>query len=177
MKILLYLSEWLLPLLIFYIIGFGILSKRQVLDDFLKGAREGIKTVAEILPTLVGLMTAVGVLRASGFLEAMSELLRDVTRNINIPTELVPVVLVRMVSNSAAVSLVLDIFNIHGPDSEIGIIASIVLGSTETIFYTMSVYFMSARIGKTRWTLPGALLTTAAGVVVSIFIGKIYCGS
>ena len=177
MKILLYLSEWLLPLLIFYIIGFGILSKRQVFDDFLKGAGDGMRTVAGILPTLIGLMTAVGVLRASGFLEAMSELLRDVTRNINIPTELVPVVLVRMVSNSAAVSLVLDIFSIHGPDSEIGTIASIVLGSTETIFYTMSVYFMSARIGKTRWTLPGALLTTAAGVVVSIFIGKIYCGS
>lgn len=177
MKILLYLSEWLLPLLIFYIIGFGILSKRQVFDDFLKGAGDGMRTVAGILPTLIGLMTAVGVLRASGFLEAMSELLRDVTRNINIPTELVPVVLVRMVSNSAAVSLVLDIFSIHGPDSEIGTIASIVLGSTETIFYTMSVYFMSARIGKTRWTLPGALLTTVAGVVVSIFIGKIYCGS
>ncbi len=177
MKVLLYLSEWLVPLMIFYIIGFGVLSKRPVFDDFLKGATEGIKTVVGVLPTLVGLMTAIGVLRASGFLDAVSEIMKIPAGFLKIPTELVPVILTRMISNSAAIGLVLDIFKIYGPDSLVGNTASIIMGSTETIFYTMSVYFMTAKIGKTRWTLPGALIATIAGVLASIFLGNIYCGS
>ena len=173
MKILLYLSEWLVPLMIFYIVGFGMLSKRPVFDDFLRGAAEGMKTVSGILPTLIGLMTAVGVLRASGFLNAASEFLKFPAGILNIPAEIIPVILVRMISNSAATGLVLDIFKTHGPDSVIGNMVSIIMGSTETIFYTMSVYFMTAKIGKTRWTLPGALTATAAGVAASIFIGNI----
>ena len=177
MKILLYLSEWLVPLMIFYIVGFGILSKRPVFDDFLKGAAEGIKTVFGVLPTLVGLMTAIGVLRTSGFLAAVSEVLKIPAGFLQIPVELVPVILTRMISNSAATGLVLDIFKSHGPDSVLGNTTSIIMGSTETIFYTMSVYFMTVKIGKTRWTLPGALMATIAGVLASIFLGNIYCGS
>ena len=177
MKILLYLSEWLVPLMIFYIVGFGILSKRPVFDDFLKGAAEGIKTVFGVLPTLVGLMTVIGVLRTSGFLAAVSEVLKIPAGFLQIPVELVPVILTRMISNSAATGLVLDIFKSHGPDSVLGNTASIIMGSTETIFYTMSVYFMTAKIGKTRWTLPGALIATIAGVLASIFLGNIYGGS
>lgn len=177
MKVLLYLSEWLVPLIIFYIVGFGVLSKRSVFDDFLIGAAEGIKTVVEIVPTLIGLMTAIGILRASGFLDAASEFLKIPAGILKIPVEIVPVILVRMISNSAATGLVLDIFKIHGPDSVIGNMVSIIMGSTETIFYTMSVYFMTAKIGKTRWTLPGALTATSAGIAASIFIGNIYGGS
>lgn len=172
-----YLSEWLVPLMIFYIVGFGILSKRPVFDDFFKGAAEGIKTVFGVLPTLVGLMTAIGVLRTSGFLAAVSEVLKIPAGFLQIPVELVPVILTRMISNSAATGLVLDIFKSHGPDSVLGNTASIIMGSTETIFYTMSVYFMTAKIGKTRWTLPGALIATIAGVLASIFLGNIYGGS
>ena len=172
-----YLSEWLVPLMIFYIVGFGILSKRPVFDDFLKGAAEGIKTVFGVSPTLVGLMTAIGVLRTSGFLAAVSEVLKIPAEFLQIPVELVPVILTRMISNSAATGLVLDIFKSHGPDSVLGNTASIIMGSTETIFYTMSVYFMTAKIGKTRWTLPGALIATIAGVLASIFLGNIYGGS
>ena len=172
-----YLSEWLVPLMIFYIVGFGILSKRPVFDDFLKGAAEGIKTVFGVLPTLVGLMTAIGVLRTSGFLAAVSEVLKIPAGFLQIPVELVPVILTRMISNSAATGLVLDIFKSHGPDSVLGNTVSIIMGSTETIFYTMSVYFMTAKIGKIRWTLPGALIATIAGVLASIFLGNIYGGS
>lgn len=172
-----YLSEWLVPLMIFYIVGFGVLSKRPVFDDFLKGAVEGVKTVSGILPTLIGLMTAIGILRASGFLGYISEMLQIPADIVGIPVEIVPVILVRMISNSAAMGLVFDIFKTYGPDSLTGMTASIIMGSTETIFYTMSVYFMTAKIGKTRWTLPGALIATAAGIVASIFLGNIYCGS
>lgn len=170
MNILIFLSEFMVPLVIFYIVGFGVLSKRPVFDDFLRGAADGMKTVAGIMPTLIGLMAAVGVLRASGFLDALSEALTVPANFFHIPVPIVPVILVRVVSSSAATGLVLDIFKEYGPDSLIGNMVSIMMGCTETIFYTMSVYFMTAGIRKTRWTLPGALAATAAGIAASIFL-------
>lgn len=170
MGILIFLSEFMVPLIIFYIVGFGVLSKRPVFDDFLKGAEEGMKTVAGILPTLIGLMTAVGVLRASGVLDAIAAVLTIPARWICVPVELIPVMLVRMVSSSAATGLILDIFKTHGPDSNLGNMASIMMGCTETIFYTMSVYFMTVGIRKSRWTLSGALFATGSGIAASIVL-------
>lgn len=170
MDILIFLSEFMVPLVIFYIVGFGFLSKRPVFDDFLRGASEGMKTVVGIMPTLIGLMAAVGVLRASGFLDAAAEFLTIPANFLRIPVPLIPVILVRVVSSSAATGLVLDIFKEYGPDSLIGNMVSIMMGCTETIFYTMSVYFMTAGIRKTRWTLPGALAATAAGIAASIVL-------
>ena len=160
----------MVPLVIFYIVGFGLLSGRPVFDDFLKGAAEGMKTVAGILPTLIGLMAAVGILRASGLLEAAAEILKAPAARLHIPTPLVPVMLVRLVSSSAATGLILDIFKQYGPDSLTGNMVSIMMGCTETVFYTMSVYFMTAGIRKTRWTLAGALIATAGGIAASIVL-------
>ena len=115
-------------------------------------------------------MAAVGILRESGFLEAAAKALRTPAGWLHIPVPLVPVVLVRLVSSSAATGLILDIFKEYGPDSLIGNMVSIMMGCTETIFYTMSVYFMTAGIRKTRWTLPGALAATAAGIGASIVL-------
>ena len=173
MKVILFLSEFMVPLIIFYIVGFGVLQKRPVFDDFLTGASEGIRTVAGILPSLIGLMSAVGVLRASGFLDFLAELLKVPAEFLHIPIPMIPVLLVRVISNSAAIGLVLDIFKVYGPDSYIGTMVSIMMGCTETVFYTMSVYFMTAGIKKTRWTLPGALAATAAGVFASILIAGV----
>ena len=170
MKMILFLSEFMVPLIIFYMVGFGILQKRPVFDDFLAGASEGIKTVAGILPTLIGLISAVGVLRASGFLDFLAELLKVPAGLLHIPIPVIPVLLVRVISNSAAIGLVLDLFKVYGPDSYIGTMVSIMMGCTETVFYTMSVYYMSVGIKKTRWTLPGALTATAAGVIASILL-------
>ena len=170
MDILIFLSEFMVPLVIFYIVGFGLLSGRPVFDDCLKGAVEGMKTVAGILPTLIGLMAAVGILRASGFLEAAAEVLKTPAGWLHIPVPLVPVILVRVVSSSAATGLILDIFKEYGPDSIVGTMVSIMMGCTETVFYTMSVYFMTAGIRKTRWTLPGALFATGAGIAASIVL-------
>lgn len=170
MQFLIYISNFIIPLLIFYIAGYGLLTKRNVYDDFVKGAADGLKTVAGILPTLIGLMVAVGILRASGFLEFLSSLLGSITEKFSFPSELVPVVIVRMFSSSAATGLVLDIFKEFGPDSYIGLITSIMMSCTETIFYTMSVYFMTAKVKKTRWTLAGALLTTMVGVAASVIM-------
>lgn len=170
MKLLMFLSDMMIPLIIFYIVGFGLLMKKSIYDDFVEGARDGLKTVVQILPTLVGLMVAVGVLRASGFLDLLADLLGKVTQYIGFPSELVPLAIVRMFSSSAATGLVLDIFKEYGTDSHIGLITSIMMGCTETIFYTMSVYFIAAKVKKTRYTLPGALLATLAGIVASVWL-------
>lgn len=165
-----FLSEYLIPLVLFYITGFAVLQKRPVFDDFMEGARMGLRTVVGILPTLIGLMTAVGVLRASGFLDALSSLLEGPASVLRIPAQVVPVILVRLVSSSAATGLLLDIFRTAGPDSAAGMMVSILESCTETVFYTMSVYFMAVKVTKTRWTLAGALAATAGGIAASIFL-------
>ena len=167
MQFLIFLSEAMVPLMIFYIVGFGVLSGRPVLDDFIDGAKDGMRTVAGIFPTLVGLMVSVGIIRASGFLDFLGEVLAMPAALLRLPPQLVPVILVRLVSNSAATGLVLDIFKEYGTESQLGLMASIMMSSTETVLYCMSLYFGSVKITKTRFTLPGALLATAAGVAAS----------
>ena len=176
MKFVLYLSQMIIPFLIFYIVGCGILSKVPVYDSFIPGAGDGLKTVVKIVPTMIGLMVASGVLRASGFLDFFGELLGTLLGRFGFPAELVPLVLIRMFSSSAATGLCLDIFKEFGPDSCLGMITSIMMGCTETIFYTMSVYFMTARVKKTRYTLAGSLLATLAGIAVSVLLGRRLAG-
>lgn len=170
MKVLLFLSDAMIPLLIFSIVGYGIMQKQKVYDDFIEGAKDGFRTVIDIMPTLIGLMVAVGVLRASGFLEFVSGGLAVVTEKVGFPAELLPVSVVKMFSSSAATGLLLDIYKQYGTDSFLGLSASLILSSTETIFYTMSIYFMTAKVTKTRYTLAGALLATAGGMAVSILL-------
>ena len=148
MSFILFLSEAMVPLILFYIVGFGILSKRPVFDDFINGAKDGMKTVAGIMPTLIGLMTAVGVLRASGFLDFLGDLLKNPASWLCLPAPVVPVILVRLVSNSAATGLVLDIFKEYGTDSYVGMLTSILMSCTETVFYCLSIYFGTVKIKK-----------------------------
>lgn len=175
MKFFLYLSDFIVPFVIFYIVGFGLLMKTNVYENFIKGAKKGFSTVIKIMPTLVGLMVAVGVLRASGFLDFFAELISRFVVPIGFPAQLVPLTIVRMFSSSAATGLVLDIFKESGTDSYIGLVASIMMSCTETIFYTMSVYFMTANIKKTRYTLAGAMFATVAGIVASVMLASAMC--
>lgn len=170
MQILLYLTDFIVPLVIFGIVGYGLLMKVPVYDTFIKGAKKGFLTVIKIMPTLVGLMVAVGILRASGFLELIANGIGRFTDRIGFPGELVPLTVVKMFSSSAATGLLLDIFKEYGTDSYIGRISSISMSCTETIFYTMSVYYMTARVTKMRYTLTGALLATLAGVTASVVL-------
>lgn len=170
MKIITYFSNMIIPLLIFYVIGYGVLSKRDIYSDFLDGAKDGLQTVVHLAPTLIGLLTAVGILRASGFLEFLGNILSKVTSGIGLPSQLVPLALVRMFSSSAATGLLLDIFKEFGTDSSIGLMAGIMLCATESVFYCMSVYYGSVKIKKTRYTLPGAILSTIAGAAAAVCI-------
>jgi len=170
-NILVYLSDLCIPLLLFYMISYGLITKTDIYKEFTEGAKDGFSVTLGILPTLIGLMTGVGMLRASGFLEALSHMLAPVADFVLFPSELVPLVVVKLFSASAATGLLLDIFKEYGPDSYLGTVTSLICASTETIFYTMSVYFMAAGVKKTRYTLAGALVATAAGVAVSTILG------
>lgn len=164
------LSNIIIPVLIFYIVAYGLGHKNNVYEDFIRGAKDGFSTVIQIMPTLVGLMVAVGVLRASGFLAFLGGFVGRFTEGLGIPADVVPLIFVKMFSSSAATGLVLDIFKTHGTDSYTGLMTSIMMSCTETIFYTLSVYYMAAKVTKTKWTLPGALLSTLAGIAASIFL-------
>ncbi len=154
-------------------VGYGILNKKNIYDDFVHGAADGLKTVVGILPTLVGLMVAVGILRASGFLEFIGNMIGQVTEHFAFPAQLVPLTIVKMFSSSAATGLVLDIFKEYGTDSRIGLITSIMMSCTETIFYTISIYYLSAKVKKTRYTLVGALITTLIGIIASVILAGV----
>ncbi len=164
------ISNIIIPVLIFYIIAYGISNRTNVYEDFVKGAKDGLKTVAGIMPTLIALMTAVGVLRASGFLDFLEKLAAPFSRKAGLPAQIVPLIFIKMFSSSAATGLVLDIFKNYGTDSLTGLITSIMMSCTETIFYTMSVYFLAAKVTRTKYTLTGALLSTLAGVAASVII-------
>ena len=171
MQILLYISKYAIPVIIGYIVFYGISHKVHVYEAFLEGVREGFKLVIDIAPTLVGLLIAVGIFRSSGGLALLCSIFTPIANAFDIHPEIFPIAIVRLFSSSAATGMVLDIFKTYGPDSVIGNTVSILMSSTETIFYTMSVYFLSVKITKTRWTLAGALLASLAGIVVSIILG------
>ena len=170
MKFFLYVTDMIIPMVIFGIVCYGCLMKIDVYDTFIKGAKSGLFTVIRIMPTLVGLMVAVGVLRASGFLDLLAELIGRFTKYVGFPGELVPLTIVKMFSSSAATGLLLDTYKEYGTDSSLGLTASISMACTETIFYTMSVYFMTAKVSKTRYTLTGALISTLAGLAASVIL-------
>ncbi len=168
MNVLSHISDIIIPLLLFYIVGYGVVSRVKVYEAFLTGAKEGLKVVVDIMPTLVGLLVAVGVLRASGFLDFLAGLAEPA----GIPAAVVPVMLIKLFSGSAATGLVLDVFRTYGPDSYIGTLVSILMSCTETCFYTMSVYYLAAKVTRTRYTLPGALLSLAASAVMSVVLAR-----
>lgn len=173
MQYVLYVSNMLIPIIITYVVIKGFIKKRPVFKDFTEGAFDGMKTVANVLPTLIGLMVSISVLRASGFLDFLTQILSKASQLVHFPPEIIPLTIVKMFSSSAATGLLLDVFKECGTDSFAGLAASISMSSTETIFYTMSVYFMTANVSKSRWTLAGALIATAAGVAASVVLAQV----
>lgn len=174
MKFLSFLSDMMIPVFMFYIVLWGLAARRDIYNDFLDGAKDGLKTAAGICPALIGLMTGVGILRGSGFLNFAGDLLGKLTSGMGVPSEILPLTVVRMFSSSAALGLLLDIFKQYGADSRAGFMGAVILSSTESLFYCMSVYFAAAKVEKTGHTLPGALLATLAGTVTAIIVTGIY---
>lgn len=120
MRFLYYLSDSMIPLVLILVTGYGLLQKVDIFDAFIEGAMDGFKTVYKILPTLIGLMIAIGILRESGTLGYVASAIAPVTERLHFPSELVPLVTVKMFSSSAATSLLLDVYKQFGPDSRLG---------------------------------------------------------
>lgn len=169
-------SAYLIPLLLSSTALFALTRRVDVYAAITDGAQEGLTVLLRILPSLVGLLTAVYMLRASGALEFLEAFLSPVLALIGIPEDLAALLLIRPVSGSAALALGSELMAEHGPDSYIGRIASVMLGSSETTFYTVAVYFGSAGIRRTRYAIPAALIADAVCFISSAFAVRLFFG-
>lgn len=153
-----YCSNLVIPLIVLIIIFFGIYEKKPIFDIFLDGAKEGMKIAINIFPTLIGLFVAIGVLRNSGVLDFLINFIQPITAILNFPKEILPLAILRPISGSASIAIGTDIMKTYGVDSKIGLIASTIMGSTETTLYTIAVYSSIVKIKKTRFVLLAALI-------------------
>ena len=168
-----YISILIMPTIIIIIITNGLLKKSPVFDHFLDGAKNGFNTSVKILPSLVGLIVAVSMLRASGFFDIMYNLIYPLLSKLGFPAELVPMAVIRPISGSAALATVRDILNTYGPDSFTGRCASVMMGSSETTFYTLTIYLGSVGLSKSKYTLKSALTADFAGIILSIIFVRL----
>jgi len=176
MKMIVYFSNVMIPLVIVVFVLAGTLKGVRLFDTFCEGAGDGLKVVVEVLASLMALFLAVSVLRASSFMDILVFLISPVAYFTGFPAEAVPVALMRLVSGSAAMGMAADIFKTFGPDSMTGRVVSVMMGCTETVFYTLSVYAAGCGIRDTRYALKGALAANIVGVAVSFLICRVVWG-
>lgn len=174
MKLLNYLSTFLIPFIIFYIVLYGVVHKKPVFELFLKGCKDGCHIIFEIAPTIIGLFIAIGIFRSSGALDLLTKLITPIGHFLHVPTEILPLSILKLFSASGANGLLFDLFKTYGTDSYIGFSSSILLSCTETLFYTVSIYFMAISIKKTRWTLPIGILIALFSLFISTFLTRIF---
>lgn len=175
MQIINFLSNVAMPLIILLIVAYSLLEKNKVFDDFLEGAKEGIQIVFSILPTLVGLFVAIGALRSSGILDIIIRFITPLLNILQFPSEIMPLAMLRPISGSGSIAIATDIMKTYGVDSTIGMIASTIMGSTETTLYTIAIYTSCVKIKKTRFVLLASLVADTVGILVSVFIIQTMC--
>ena len=166
------ITDYFVPILLFLVCCFALRRKEDPYGLMLMGAAEGLKLLFTLVPALVLLLTAVSMLRASGAIDLMSRFAAPVFSFLGIPPETAVLVLIRPISGSAALAVGSELMAQYGVDSRIGRTAAIMLGSTETTFYTISVYFGAAGIKKTRYTVPAALIADLTGFVVAALTAR-----
>ncbi len=170
MNLIQFLSSSAIPIIIAIIVIYGLLEKNKVYDTFVEGAKEGIEIVVKLFPTLLGLFIAIGALRSSGVLDCIIQFISPITNLLHIPSEIMPLAILRPISGSASTAVATDIMTNFGVDSKIGLIASTIMGSTETTFYTIAIYTSCVGIKKIRFVLACALLGDLVGMLASVVI-------
>lgn len=165
-----YISSSAIPIIMLIIIIYGLLEKNKVYDTFVEGAKEGIEIVFNIFPTLIGIFVAVGALRSSGILDLIINFISPLTNMLKIPSEIMPLALIRPISGSASTAVATDIMTNFGVDSKIGLIAATIMGSTETTLYTIAIYTSCVGIKKIRFVLAAALIADFVGMVFSVVL-------
>jgi spore maturation protein B len=171
------LSTWAIPLVVAGVPLFALTRKVKVYPVFLEGAKEGFQVAVRVIPPLVAVVVALGMLRASGAMDAVAAGLAPLTSRLGIPAPVLPMVLVRPLSGGAALGVVADVLRSDGPDSYAGRLASVMAGSTETTFYVLAVYFGAAGVTRYRQALPAALLADLAGFAASVVAVRLLLGS
>ena len=171
------LSSLVIPVLLASVAVYGLGKKVDVYNALTHGAEEGLTVLLRIIPALVGLLTAVSMFRASGALDWLAALCAPVLDRLGIPSDLLPLMLIRPVSGSGALAVASDVISAHGPDSYAGRVAAVMLGSTETTFYTIAVYFGSAGIYRTRHAIPAALTADLTGFLASVLAVRLFFGA
>jgi len=167
-----YISSAVMPIMILLIVAYGIKERIKVYDTFLDGAKEGLEMVFKLLPTLIGIFMAIGALRSSGILDLIVDIITPICNIFNLPSEIMPLALIRPISGSASMAVAVDIMEQFGVDSKIGLMASTIMGSTETTLYTIAIYTGCVGIKKIKFALVAALIADFVGIVTSIIICK-----
>ncbi|MDP4091211.1 MAG: spore maturation protein [Bacillota bacterium] len=167
-----YILLAIIPIIIGGVTLYGMIKGVKVYECFVEGAKDGISICIRIFPYLLAMLIAVGVFRASGALGAFTNLFSPLVRLIGLPGELVPLIFIKPLSGSGAMGVFSDILKQYGPDGIIGITASIIMGTTETIFYTLTVYYGAVGIKKIRHTLWAAMLADLAAIIMAVSLAK-----
>ena len=170
------LSDFAIPLIFVIILMAAVLKKVKAYDLFVDGAKEGIETIIRIMPSLVGLLVAVGVFKASGALDILIYILRPIINLLGMPPQVAPLALLRPISGSASFAFVTEIVKAFGPDSYEGRVAAVMMGSTETIFYTLAVYYGAVGIKNIRYTLVAAIMADIISVIASLWACRFIFG-
>jgi spore maturation protein B len=164
------IASAIVPALIALVVIYGFIKRVDVYDAFVEGAKEGLHTAARILPYMAAMMLAVGMVSQSGGFDLLKKLIDKPMAALGVPSDVLPIFITRPFSGSAAMAVLADLFARVGPDSFTGRLASTMMGSSETIFYTTALYFGSVRIKKTRWAIPVALCSEVVGFISSVCI-------
>ena len=173
MQVITYISAAFVPAFIALIVIFGAARKVNVYESFVKGAKQGFSTVVRILPYVVGFVFAIRMFTASGCFDYIASALSPVLKPLGIPPEVLPLFLMQPFSGSASIAMLTTLLGRYGPDSFIGRVSSTMMGSSETIFYTVSLYYGSVGVKKTRYTIPAAIISAVAGLIASILICRL----
>ncbi len=168
------LSDFAIPCIVCFVLVFGLIKRCEVYSAFTFGAEEGLKTAVKIIPQLVGLLVAIKVFNASGAMDFIAGFLKPVAKILHFPAEALPFALLRPVSGSGSLAMATDLFGKYGPDSFTGRVISVMMGSTETTFYTVAVYFGAVGVKNVRYTLFCALLADLVSMVLSTIICSVY---
>ena len=167
-------SDFLIPSLFAFLALFSLFRRQDGYEALCRGAKDGFQVTLRILPPLIGLLTGIYMLRASGALDVITSLLSPLFSFAGLPPEVAPLVLIRPISGSGALAVGSDLIRTYGPDSHIGRVTAVMMGSTETTFYTIAVYFGTAGVRRTRYTLPAALVADIAGFVFSALAVRVF---
>lgn len=165
-----YLTKSIIPIIVIIIITYGMFKGRKVYEWFIEGAKDGLKVCLNIFPYLLAMIIAVNIFREAKLLDILNNMVAPIAGLIGLPKEVVPLVLVKPLSGSGAIGIFTDILKTYGPDTPIGLISSVIMGTTETIFYTITVYFGAVQIKKIRHTLWAAILADLTAVIAVIFL-------